>query len=749
MTLPLVRHRAAAVGASAVCVLALAAAAVAAPATAMPSAPLAAAVLPADSPSVVGLGISDAQALLASGATTSVGLVEAYLARIAAYDDPYGDEPGLNAVLRLSERALAEAAALDAERAAGKVRGPLHGVPILIKDNYDTGDMPTTSGSVALKDFQPADDATQISRLRAAGAIVIAKTNLHEFAYGITTVSSLGGQTTNPYDQTRNPGGSSGGTGSGVGAAFAAGGMGTDTCGSIRYPATHQNLVGLRPTLGLTSRDGIAPMSQTQDTGGPIVRSVRDAAIVLDATVGFDPKDPITSASVGKIPESYLDALDDGLAGKKIGLLVNPGYLGTTEAEQPVTELVLDAFDELEDAGAEVIEISLSPELIADIGGASVLAQEFRRDLNGYLAQPGATYSAEVAALTAPADKLTLSDIIATDTAVVQSSLTSAQGQPELPSAEYQARLDKRAAAQQKLTEVFEANELDAVAYPSLKQTAALIGQSQPGGNCGISAVTGFPALTVPAGFTSEGMPMGLELLGTPFSEETLLAIGAGFEQTGDYQTPPTSVPELAKSAAVPVGLRGTVATSTFGRAITVTATVTSEVRARGQLSVLRRDGSVLGKADVAATTKSTRVQVRIPAGRLPGGTSSLTLAFTPAAGNAAGAARTPISARVQRATPQVKVLSQSGLAQGKQARVRVRLTPVAGTAPRGTVVLRVGGRTVAKAPVRSAAGTWVAVLRTGKLSRPGAVVLRYLPAASVAGNLTTGTYRTALKVTR
>ncbi|GAA4742518.1 hypothetical protein GCM10023350_29080 [Nocardioides endophyticus] len=742
------RRRAVAAGVAAACVLSLAVAAVVVPATAEPTTTSAAA-LPADSPAVVGLGISEAQALLTKGSTTSVALVQAYLARIAAYDGPYGDQPGLNAILRLNDQALAEAAALDAERAAGKVRGPLHGVPILVKDNYDTGDMPTTSGSKALADFQPADDATQIARLRAAGAIVIAKTNLHEFAYGITTVSSLGGQTTNPYDQTRNPGGSSGGTGSGVGAAFAAGGMGTDTCGSIRYPATHQNLVGLRPTLGLTSRDGIAPMSQTQDTGGPIVRSVRDAAIVLDATVGYDPKDPITAESNGKTPASYVDSLDDGLKGKKIGLLVNSNYLGTTQAEQPVTELMDDAVGQLEDAGAEVVEVALSPELVADIAGASVLAQEFRRDLNNYLAQPGATFSAEVAALTAPADTLTLSDIIATNTAVVQNLLTGAQDQPELPNADYDARLAKRASAQAKLTELMEVNDLDALGYPTLKQTAAPIGQSQPGGNCGISAVTGFPALTVPAGFTSTGMPMGLELLGTPFSEQTLLAIGAGFEKTGDHQKPPASVPELATDAIRPVGLSGTATTATYGRATTVTATVTSAVLAKGRLSVLGRSGAVLGSAAVAAKTPSTTVRVQIPAGRLPAGATTLTLSFEPTAGTATGATKASVIARVGRATVPLRVQSRSGLAVGERARVRMRLAAVAGTAPRGTVVVLVGGRSVGRAPVRKVGRTWVALVRTGKLTRSGAVQIRFRPSATARGNLAASTYRTGLKVRR
>ncbi|MEO9322796.1 amidase family protein [Nocardioides sp. C4-1] len=746
MPLPVIR-RATVAGLSAVCVLSLAASALAGPASAGPV-PVPAAALPADSPAVVGLGIAETQDLLSSGTTTSVALVQAYLARIEAYDDPYGDQPGLNAIIRLNDSALAEAAALDAERAAGTVRGPLHGVPILVKDNYDTGDLPTTSASVALQDFQPADDATQVARLRAAGAIVLAKTNLHEFAYGITTNSSLGGQTTNPYDQTRNPGGSSGGTGSGVGASFAAGGMGTDTCGSIRYPAAHQNLVGLRPTLGLTSRDGIAPMSETQDTGGPIVRSVRDAAIVLDATVGVDPKDPRTQDSVGKTPESYEDALDDGLDGKRVGLLVNSQYLGTTEAEEPVTDLVDGAVVRLEQAGADVTEVALSPDLIADIGGASVLAQEFRRDLNAYLAQPGATYPAELAALTAPADVLTLSDIIATETSVVQSQITGAQNQPELPSADYETRLAKRASAQAKLAELLEVNDLDALVYPTLKQTAAPIGQSQPGGNCSISAVTGFPALTVPAGFVPSGMPMGLELLGAPFSEETLLAIGAGFEATGDYQEPPASTPELAVDAVRPVGLTGTATTVAFGAPTTVTATVTSAVRARGTVQ-LRSGSRVLASAPVAAQGVTTTVRLRVPGGRLSGGATRLVLAFAPSSGNATGAAQSSLVVRVTKAAPRARVVQSARLRVGRKAQVRLRLEPVAGLAPRGVVVMRVAGRPVGRATVRKVGNAWVADVRTSRLRRAGSVALAYQPGPVVRRSLASTTYRPALRVRR
>ncbi|WP_454085267.1 amidase [Georgenia sp. Marseille-Q6866] len=503
-------------------------------------------------PAVVELGVADAAALLDSGATTSVALVERYLERIAMYDDAYDDQPGLSAVITLNENALAEAAALDAERAAGTVRGPLHGVPIVVKDNYDTGDMPTSNGSVALAEFQAPDDATQVERLRAAGAIVIAKTNLHEFAAGITSISSLGGQTRNPYDQTRNPGGSSGGTGASVAASFATAGLGSDTCGSIRIPAAQNNLVGLRPTMGLLSRDGIAPMSDTQDVGGPIAKTVEDVAIFLDATVGHDPKDPVTVRAEGLVPESYRDVLDDGaLEGRTIGLLVNPEYLGATPAEEPTSALVVAATADLEEQGATVVEIEMPQEYVDAIAQSGVIGDEFKRDLNTYLAQDGAEWPEGLAALTAPADELTLSDVVASGdvTPSVLTTLESFDAAPEMPTPEYLERLDKQDRAREILVETFEEGGIDALAYPTIRQVAQPVGESQPGTNCASSAQTGFPSLTVPAGFTDAGLPVGLELMGLPFSEPELLAMAYDYEQATGHRTAPASTPEIAAPA--------------------------------------------------------------------------------------------------------------------------------------------------------------------------------------------------------
>jgi amidase len=250
--------------------------------------------------------VTEIQQALTTGRVTSLQLVDAYLARIAAYD---ASGPELNSYIRVSPRARADAQRLDDERRAGRVRGPLHGVPIALKDNYDTFDMPTSGGLLAFASLQPKEDAFVVKKLRDAGAIIIGKTNLHELAHGITTISSLGGQTRNPYDPQRNPGGSSGGTGAAVAASLAAVGWGSDTCGSIRIPCSVNNLVGLRPTQGTVSRVGIMPLSHTQDIGGPLARTVTDLAIALDATFGFDPKDPPSRMWAGRQLPRFTDSL--------------------------------------------------------------------------------------------------------------------------------------------------------------------------------------------------------------------------------------------------------------------------------------------------------------------------------------------------------------------------------------------------------------------------------------------------------
>ena len=288
--------------------------------------------------------ILETQAALRAGTLTAEDLTRMYLARIGAYDKT---GPAINAMIRLNPNALSEARALDIERRTHGSRGPLHGIPMVLKDNYDTFDMPTSAASISLATSIPPDDGYLVRRLREAGAIFIGKTNMHEFAFGITTISSLGGQTLNPYDLRRNAGGSSGGTGAGVAANFAVFGMGSDTCGSIRIPSSHNSLVGLRVTQGLFSRDGIIPLSLTQDVGGPLARNVEDLAVVLDQTSGVDPNDPVTEVAALHTPASYTDFLRTGrLGGARFGLMTD--VLVTTPADQEVADVILGAKQELE-----------------------------------------------------------------------------------------------------------------------------------------------------------------------------------------------------------------------------------------------------------------------------------------------------------------------------------------------------------------------------------------------------------------
>ncbi|MGH3242281.1 MAG: amidase [Spirillospora sp.] len=496
---------------------------------------------------VVEMDTTELRGLLASGRVTSVRLVKAYQARIDAYEQAYADQPGVNAVIRRDPTAIADAVRLDAERRQGHVRGPLHGIPLLIKDNYDTEDLPTSSGSLALRHWRAPDDAEQVARLRAGGAIIVAKTNLHEFASGIETLSSLGGQTRNPYDQTRNPGGSSGGTGAGIAAGFGAAGLGSDTCGSIRSPAAHNSLVGLRPSQGLSSRDGIAPLSDTQDTGGPMAKSISDIALILDATAGYDPDDPSTRASIGRIPRTYTTALDDtALVNARIGVFTD--YLSTSEPAQATTSLVRAATRDMASQGATIVDLPAQPALTSAVDASWVFPDETERDLNRYLAAPGSRFPRSLARLKPPAEIVTLDDIVASGqvTPTVLKRLKERLGTSTGPQDGYHQRLARRLQAQRLLHKLLKDHNLDALVYPAVSQQAAPIGQPQDGLRiCALAANTGFPALTIPAGFTPDGMPVGVELLGRPFSEPRLLGLAFDYQQATHHRRPPASTPPL------------------------------------------------------------------------------------------------------------------------------------------------------------------------------------------------------------
>lgn len=476
------------------------------------------------------LTIPELQAAMERGETTSQQLVSQYLDRISAFDQ-HG--PQLNAIIYINPRAIEEAAALDRERAARGARGPLHGIPIVLKDNYDTYDMPTTASAIALTGFVPSDDGYQVRKLREAGAVFIGKTNMHEFARGIETVSSLGGQTLNPYDPRRNPGGSSGGTAAAVAANFAAVGMGSDTCGSIRIPAANNNLFGLRVTQGLSSRDGIIPLSHTQDVGGPIARSMIDLVTVLDATVGVDPADEQTASAKDHTPETFHEYLTAGaLKGARLGLLA--GYLREEAPFGQVSKVVRQAVAIMTDNGAEVVEIDIEglDELLKK---SSVIDMEFKFDLDNYLQQSNTPVQS-------------LSEILETGRyhAALEERYRRSDDAEE-NSEEYLNRLANREDVARLLVEAITTHNLDALVYPTLRVKPRFVGESQFGSLCRIAAHSGVPAISLPAGFTPDGVPVGVELLAKPFEEGRLIALGYAYEQVAKPRRPPSRTPSLVR----------------------------------------------------------------------------------------------------------------------------------------------------------------------------------------------------------
>ena len=479
--------------------------------------------------------IPDLQEAMADGRVTAVQLVEAYLARISAYDQ---GGPALNSMIRLNPNARAQAAALDQERALRGTRGPLHGIPIILKDNYDTVDLPTSGGSIALAGMIPPDDAFQVRKLREAGAVILGKSNLHELAMGITTISSVGGQTRNPYDPSRNPGGSSGGTGAAIAASFAAIGWGSDTCGSIRIPASHHNLFGLRPTKGLSSIDGIIPLSHTQDVGGPLARTAMDLAIGLDATIGADPADPATRILAdGPLPR-FVEGLDaEALQGTRIGVLTQ--LFGDAADDREHARIVRAALDSMSEAGAEIIDVEIAG-LDSLLAGSSLIGLEFKWDLIDYLAAtPGAPVSS-------------LQDLLDRGLYHVrlEGTIRRRAATEERDSAAYARAMDKRAAARDAVVARMDELLLDALVYPTIRRRAARIGDPQGGSNCQLSATTGLPALSVPAGFSDLGLPAGLELLGRPLQDARLLGLGFAFEQAVKPRRAPVHTPPLENGRA-------------------------------------------------------------------------------------------------------------------------------------------------------------------------------------------------------
>ena len=484
---------------------------------------------------VRGVTITELQEAMSSGAVTSAQITQAYLARIRAYDQA---GPRINSMILINPRAMAEAEALDRERAERGPRGVMHGIPIILKDNYDTYDMPTSAGTLALAGNIPPDDGFQVARLREAGAVIIGKSNMHELASGITTVGSLGGQTLNPYDLRRNPGGSSGGTGAAVAASFAAVGWGSDTCGSIRIPAAQNDLVGLRPTKGVSSIDGIVPLSHTQDVGGPLARTVRDLAIALDATVGSDPSDPATRILEGRGAPRFVDALDaSALEGAPVGILED--FFGGAPDEAAGARLVRDAIARMVELGADTVTLEI-PGYDTLMAGSGVISHEFKWDLIYYLAR---IPDAPVASLE---EMLGLG--------LIHRALVPAMRRRNAPERRetdaYLSALAKRGPLRDAVVATMNRYSVDAMIYPTVRTIPAIIGDPQRGSNCSLSANTGLPAMSIPVGLTGDGLPIGMEMLGRTLEDNRLVAIGYAFEQATNHRLEPASTPALVNGTA-------------------------------------------------------------------------------------------------------------------------------------------------------------------------------------------------------
>jgi Asp-tRNA(Asn)/Glu-tRNA(Gln) amidotransferase A subunit family amidase len=488
--------------------------------------------------------IDDVRAALASKQVTCRGLVEQYIRRIETYDKA---GPALNAVQTINRRALVDAERLDAAFATAGPVGPLHCVPMLVKDQVETSDMPTTYGSVLFKDFIPLRDATIVTRLKKAGAVIVGKTTMGEFASGY--LGSAFGIVRNAYDQTRIASGSSGGTGSGIAANFATAGIGEDTGGSVRGPAAVNNLVGLRPTVPLVSRFGMMPARPTTDTLGPIARSVKDAAIILDVIAGYDANDPVTADSVGRVPPTYTQSLTaDGLKGARIGVIREPldPKADPASPEYKQVRAVIDrALANLKRLGAVVVDSVTIPDLAsrsARMYDGNVFETEVAT--NKYLAQhPNAPVK-------------TLSEILLSGKVVPARAgvLINVIGHSTAESGYLQLLLTRDELRQAVLVGMAD-QQLDALVYatfdyppmriPADALTRTTIDSTGPGNNRRLSPVIGFPAMTVPAGFTTDGLPVGLEFMGRAFSEPTLFRLAYAYEQGTHHRRPPASMPAL------------------------------------------------------------------------------------------------------------------------------------------------------------------------------------------------------------
>ncbi len=485
--------------------------------------------------------IATTQSAIRDGRTSCRAVIEQYLDRIRVYDQA----TRLNSIVTINPEALADADRCDREWKATHMLRPLSGVAVLVKDNYDTAGLQTTGGSLAMKGFMPAADATMVAKLRAAGAVVLAKTNMAEWAFSpYLTESSIGGITRNAYDRSRVPAGSSGGTAAGVAASLGEVGLGTDTGNSIRGPSSHNGLVGIRPTLGLTSRAGIIPLFADNDVGGPMARTVEDAARVLTVVAGPDPRDPLTALDRQQPVLDYTRFLDPhGLRGARIGVFRQ--YFETPTTDPEVKAVTENALRELQAQGAVLVDPFTVPGYTALL--KNLWCGDFRADLDRYLAQhPNAPYGSLQAivgsGLYLPSNEKQLRGALA----------PPGKDDRRTPCPDVYHDAPKIAFRNAVLAAMDRAH-LDAVVYPTWSNPPRLVGDTKsPAGDNSqvLSPQTGFPAITVPMGFTHGTLPAGLTLLGRAWSEGTLLRLAYSYEQATHHRHPPAQFGPLSEAGS-------------------------------------------------------------------------------------------------------------------------------------------------------------------------------------------------------
>ena len=502
--------------------------------------------------------IADINNAFDAGTLTSEKLTRMYLKRIETFDK---QGPAINTVIALNAKALDQARALDKERKSRGPRSPLHGIPIVLKDNFDTFDMPTTAGSLILKGSIPPDDAFVVKKLREAGAVILAKVNLSEFASGSggpNGFSSMGGQTKNPHDLTKGPSGSSGGTGAAIASNFAQFGLGTDTGGSVRGPSSVNGIAGLKPTYGLLSRDGIVPLALSYDTAGPMARSVYDVAVSLGVMTGIDAADPATQESAGKFDTDYTKYLKRGsLKGARIGV-ARDFFKQSVE-----TDYVMEAaIATLKSLGATVIDPVNYPDYLLTQRNAitqAISGREFKVQVSQYLATLKPEYPHSLAELITRAEAPGSGYTNPWRLNAMKEAQASIGG---LDEPEYLvARNEGLALIRATVLATFAKHKLDALIYPTSPRPALPIeppatreAAGAPGSATNIANRTGFPDLIVPAGMTKDGLPVTISFFGPAFSEPKLLAYGYDFEQATHARVLPKHTPALAGDKVTTTG---------------------------------------------------------------------------------------------------------------------------------------------------------------------------------------------------